>query len=237
MRVTLLAFSTQPWRDIDYIMCNLYSNKMPPEAMRQMFDVPAARTELGNMPALRAIYPKYDAPIVTFGGGDRSLVRAHWGFLTPNKSKKTGNWLKPQAWNNARDDKIRSASLWRDSFVNRRCLIPATAYAEATGRNPATFHWFNVKDAACFAFAGIWRHQKGTVGETEIDALVFSMITTSPNSLTAHYHTRMPLILAPDQHDTWLRGDPDEAFSVLEPFPADKMQVIGEGIGMREEPE
>ncbi|WP_254695375.1 SOS response-associated peptidase [Oceanicola sp. D3] len=210
---------------------------MPHEAMRQLFDVPVARTDLGNMPALPAIYPKYDAPIVTSGDGQRSLIRAHWGFLTPNKSKKTGNWLKPQAWNNTRDDKIRSASLWKDSFVNRRCLVPATAYAEAIGRNPAMYHWFNVADAAGFAFAGIWRHQRGTLGETEIDAMVFSIVTTSPNSLAAHYHTRMPLVLAPDDYEMWLNGDPDEAVELLEAFPAERMQVIGEGIGMREEPE
>ncbi|MFX4298173.1 MULTISPECIES: SOS response-associated peptidase family protein [Roseobacteraceae] len=218
-------------------MCNLYSSKMPHEAMRQLFAVPAARTDLGNMPALPAIYPKYEAPIVTAEDGQRTLVRSHWGFLTPNKSKKTGNWLKPQAWNNTRDDKIRSASLWSDSFTNRWCLIPATAYAEATGRNPATFHWFNVAGAEGFACAGIWKQQRGTVGDTVIDTLVFSMVTTSPNELAAKYHNRMPLILDSDHYDTWLHGDPDDAFELLEPYPADQMQVIGEGVGLREEPD
>lgn len=94
-------------------MCNLYSNITTHEAMRQLFDVQPDNTHLGNQPALDAIFPKYEAPIVAIGkSGDRALVRASWGFLTPNKSKKTGKWLKPSAWNNTRDDKIQSSGLW-----------------------------------------------------------------------------------------------------------------------------
>lgn len=218
-------------------MCNLYSNKLPHESMRQLFDVATGYTDLGNMPALSAIYPKYEAPIVTIDGGHRCLGRSHWGFLTPNRSKKTGNWIKPTAWNNTREDKIRSAPLWHDSFAYRRCLVPATAYAEATGRNPATFHWFNVSGEIGFAFAGIWTHQIGTVGDTKIDTVVHSVVTTTPNDLALKYHTRMPVILAPTEYDTWLTGTADEAFDLLEPYPADEMQVIDEGFGMREEPE
>lgn len=218
-------------------MCNLYSNKIPHEAMRQMFDVKPERSDLGNMPALTAIYPKYEAPIVTFGEGERSLIRAAWGFLTPNKSKKTGNWLKPSAWNNTRDDKVLTAPLWKDSFQNRRCLVPASAYAEATGRNPATFHWFNVKDAEGFAFAGIWKHQHGRIGDTDIDAMVYSVMTTTPNDLAAQYHNRMPVIIAPEAYETWLTGGAEAAYGLVSPFPSDRIQLVGEGVGLREEPE
>ncbi|MCK8463174.1 SOS response-associated peptidase family protein [Aliiroseovarius sp. S1339] len=217
-------------------MCNLYSSKMPPEAMRQLFDVPSARDLLGNAEPLPAIYPKYLAPIVTTDQGGLALVKASWGFLTPNKSKKTGKWLKPSAWNNTRDDKIRTASLWRDSFENRRCLIPGTAYAEATGRNPATFHWFDVKGTEGFAFAGIWKQQTATVGDTDVDGKFYSMVTTAPNELAAKYHNRMPVIISPSDYEEYLTGDPGMAFNLLRPFPADQMQVIGSGEGLRSEP-
>ena len=204
--------------------------------MRQLFKVAMAASDLGNMPALPAIYPKYEAPIITCHKGERALVRSHWGFLTPNKSKKTGKWLKPQAWNNTRNDKIRTAPLWRDSFENRRCLVPATAYAEATGRNPATFHWFKVCEAEGFAFAGIWKQQCGTIGDTAFDGMVHSVVTTSPNELASKYHHRMPVILAPDNFEKWLSADVDEAASLLRPFPARQMVVVASGEGLREEP-
>ena len=215
-------------------MCNLYSQTTNHEAMRELFKVDADQSDLGNMPALSAIFPKYTAPIVTTNEGRRGLIRSHWGFLTPNKSKKTGNWLKPSAWNNTRDDKIRTAPLWRHSFEHGRCLVPATAYAEATGRNPATYHWFNVKDTEAFAFAGIWKVQKGVVGDTHIDSAVHSIVTTSPNDMTKAYHHRMPVILEPCDYDQWLTAGPGDAYNLLRPFPADQMQIVKEGIGLRE---
>ena len=194
------------------------------------------RDLLGNAEPLPSIYPKYLTPIVTADEGERSLVNASWGFLTPNKSKKTGKWFKPAAWNNTRDDKIQKAPLWRSSFESRRCLIPGTAYAEATGRNPATFHWFNVLDAEGFAFAGIWKHQKASVGDTAIDGTYFSMVTTEPNDLAAKYHNRMPVLLSPDYYEEWLTADTDDAFNLLQPFPAERMEVVASGEGLRAEP-
>lgn len=217
-------------------MCNLHSNLTTHEAMRQQFGVSVDHAHLGNLPALDAIYPKYEAPIVALTKtGDRTLVRSNWGFLTPNKSKKTGNWLKPQAWNNTRDDKIRASGLWKGSFEARRCLIPATAYAEATGRNPATYHWFRVEGAETFAFAGIWQHRKGTVGDTEIDGVFHSMVTTTPNELASQYHNRMPVILGPDDYETWLKADHEEAGKLMVPF-AGNLKMFAEGIGMTKEP-
>lgn len=46
----------------------------------------------------------------------------------------------------------------------------------------------------------------------------------------------MPVILPVDQYEAWLTASPDDAFDLLRPFPADQMQVIGEGVGLREEP-
>ena len=59
-----------------------------------------------------------------------------------------------------------SSGLWKSSFEDRRCLIPGTAFAEATGRNPATYHWFRPKGVELFAFAGIWQERSGLVGDT-----------------------------------------------------------------------
>ncbi|MDA8746651.1 hypothetical protein N9M66_00385 [Litoreibacter sp.] len=57
-------------------MCNLYSSTMPHDAMRQLYNVSDENSDLGNMPALTAIYPKYEAPIVKVDGDKRSLVRS-----------------------------------------------------------------------------------------------------------------------------------------------------------------
>ncbi len=101
-------------RPILHRMCNLYSNTMGKDAMRQLFAVDAAHDYLGNAEPLPAIFPKGMAPIV---GGDadgrRWLQKAHWGFVMPQVSKKTGKPIQPKAVNNARDDKLRSSSFWK----------------------------------------------------------------------------------------------------------------------------
>ncbi|MEM6499647.1 MAG: SOS response-associated peptidase [Pseudomonadota bacterium] len=222
-----------PWN----AMCNLYSNTTTQQAMRDIFDVVEGADKLGNFAPLPAIYPKHMAPIVAIGSeGTRSLVNSHWGFLTPNKSKKTGAWLKPQAWNNARSEKIETNGLWKASFENRRCLIPATGFAEATGRNPATYHWFRMPDVEAFAFAGIWKYQKETVGETEVDTVVHSMVMTEANGFMSDYHNRMPVLLSPASYETWLTGATEDAAAHMRPAINEALEMFGEGAGLRSEP-
>ncbi|WP_370160401.1 SOS response-associated peptidase [Limimaricola soesokkakensis] len=221
-------------------MCNLYANTMPVDAMREIFDVPSPRTHLGNAEPLRAIFPRHEAPIVRIGAEGRELVRAHWGFLMPQISKKTGKPILPKAINNTRDDKVRISRFWRKSFEVRRCLIPATAFCEAKGRKPATYHWFSVGgsgQAEPFAFAGVWRSFRGTYRDEKVEVDTYSMMTSTPNDLVRKIHPdRMPVILGTEAQATWLEGSVDEAFEVIETYPADRMQEIGEGEEMKSQP-
>ena len=59
----------------------------------------------------------------------------------------------------------------------------------------------------------------GTDGPVE----TFTVVTTEPNDLVADLHHRMAVILEPDEEATWLRGDPDEAAALLDPYPADEL--------------
>lgn len=220
-------------------MCNLYANTMPVDAMRQLFAVDDAQDSVGNAEPLPAIFPKGMAPIVGVDtDGTRWLQTAHWGFVMPQMSKKTGKPIQPKAVNNARDDKLRSSRFWTKSFEDRRCLIPATSFCEAKGRNPATYVWFGVTGAGerpAFALAGLWRAYKGNYGGgEERELLTSSMVTTTPNELTRQTHPdRTPFIVDPDDYETWLTGTPDEAFALIKPFPADQMVIHQSGVGLK----
>ena len=86
---------------------------MPAQAMRHLFEIDPANADIGNAEPLPAIFPKGVAPIV---GAEANCVRwlrnAHWGFVMPQVSKKTGKPIQPKAVNNARDDKLRSSRFW-----------------------------------------------------------------------------------------------------------------------------
>ncbi len=85
--------------------------------MRRVFDIPAVNDLLGNAEPLRVIYPKYDGPVVRVNSkGLRELSAMHWGFIMPQKSKKTGDPIQPKAINNARDDKVRTSRFRKTSF-------------------------------------------------------------------------------------------------------------------------
>ena len=212
---------------------------MPVDALRQLFSVAAAQDKTGNAEPLPSIFPKGMAPIVGVDAdGTRWLQNAHWGFVMPQVSKKTGKPIQPKAVNNARDDKLRVSQFWAKSFEDRRCLIPATSFCEAKGRNPATYVWFGVTGDGPrppFALAGLWRAYKGNYGGgEERELLTSSMVTTTPNELTRQTHPdRTPFIVDPDDYDTWLTGTADEAYALIKPFPADRMVIHQSGEGLK----
>lgn len=223
-------------------MCNLHSNMTTQQAMRQLFEVSAEFDGLGNFAPLPAIYPRYSAPVVRLGeAGQRELVSMHWGFLMPQVSKKTGKPIMPKAVNNARDDKVQSSAFWRSSFETRRCLVPATSFCEAKGKAPATYYWFGMEcddDAARppFAFAGFWRRFRGEYRGEMVDIVTHTMVTSTPNALVKPVHPdRMPVILDPDDYETWLTGTPEDAAKLMRPYPAERMRVVQCGEGIKED--
>jgi putative SOS response-associated peptidase YedK len=137
---------------------------------------------------------------------------------------------------NTRDDKINSP-FWRQSLERRRCLVPASSFAEPNPRvKPVTWHWFAMageEPRPLFAFAGIWTRYKGPVkkdGET-VEQDVFSFMTTTPNALVGSInHERMPVLLSEEPaFSSWLKGTPDEARALLTEYPPERMRMVQSG--------
>jgi putative SOS response-associated peptidase YedK len=57
------------------------------------------------------------------------------------------------------------------------------------------------RSSQLFAFAGLWDRWRGPQGDVVESC---SILTTTPNSLLADIHDRMPVILSPDNYDLWL---------------------------------
>jgi len=52
------------------------------------------------------------------------------------------------------------------------------------------------------------------------------MLTTTPNELVKPIHpTRMPVILQPDDYDTWLTAEPADTLALAKPFDASAMRM------------
>ena len=82
-----------------------------------------------------------------------------------------------------------------------------------------------LKEDALFSMAGLydtWQTPDGSRLST------CTIITTSPNSLMADIHDRMPVILHPEDEAFWLdrsNSDIKTLTALLKPYPADKMRA------------
>lgn len=183
-------------------MCNLYRMTRGADEVARLFAAVSIASNAGE-----EVYPGY--PGVVFDGA--ALRTMTWGFPLALKSKKTGAPLKPRPVNNTRSDKLDSF-MWRYSFAERRCLIPLTAFAEAEGEpGRKTRTWFTMPDQPIFTAAGIWR-------DSDEWGPVYSMVMTDESAAMAGIHDRSPVLLDPDQRDTWLSGPLEDARALCRPY-------------------
>ena len=178
-------------------MCNLYRMTKNVDEVAKWFDLVES---LGGANFGAEVYPGYPGLVVAEG----ALKTMSWGDPRAMKCK-TGQPLKPKPVNNARTDKLESF-FWRYSFEERRCLIPVSAWAEAQGvRGAKTRTWMSRPAAELFAVAGVWR-------ESDEFGLCYSMVMTdSAGSVSADIHSRMPVLLKPEDYEGWVSGPPEEA--------------------------
>jgi len=180
--------------------------------------------------------PGQELPVIADEDPGRA-TRMEWG-LTPAWADESFDLI------NARAETVREKRSFADAFERRRCLVPADGFYEwvegGTGKTPYRVAF---EDDRPFAMAGLYERWEPPVPETTQTGLgsfgggadegdsddcvgpieTFTVITTEPNDLVADLHHRMAVILAPDEEEAWLRGDPDEAAALLDPYPGDEM--------------
>lgn len=200
------------------------------EAIRRLFGV--AHNRARSIEPLASIFPGHMAPVVRVStGGERELVSLSWGFVLPQKDRA------PKRVTNVRDDTITTSAFWRESFAERRCIVPASSFCEPNGEvSPATWNWFALhgdEPRPLFAFPGIWRRHKGPIrkGGDSVEVDVFAFMTTVPNGLVATVnHERMPVILTDEaEFATWLTGTTADALGLVRSYPAERMRQVKTG--------
>ena len=202
-------------------MCGRLSVAIPQTDLVRAFpdaDDPEALDGLG-LPRYN-VGPTMPVPaLVADGGGMRWATLVWW--LTPRWAKERTN---KYATFNARSETVATASAFRASFRDRRCLVVATSFYEwqkrGAGKQP---YAVGLADGSPLAFAGVWdRWTDRDTGEV-VDSC--AVVTTEPNSLMAEIHDRMPVVVGPDEREVWLHGSPDQAHHVLRPYDPDAMRA------------
>jgi putative SOS response-associated peptidase YedK len=156
------------------------------------------------------IAPTQEVFTVVQHGDDRDARMLQWGLI-PYWSKE------PKGIINARVETVERKPSFSDSFLKRRCLIFADGFYEWERNGKISQpYYFQMRDGAPFAFAGIWDRWQSSITSCAI-------ITTTANELLAQIHTRMPVILEPESYELWLTGRAPDVKPLLTPFPASAM--------------
>jgi putative SOS response-associated peptidase YedK len=175
------------------------------------------------------IAPRYNiAPTQTIAAvlnDDPQRVQGvRWGLIPAwAKDAAIGNRMI-----NARGESLHEKPSFKRPLKKQRCLILADGFFEwqaVPGEKRKQPLYIRRRDAAPFAFAGLWDRWKSPEGERLTTATI---ITTAANRLVAPIHDRMPAILTPEHVPTWLAGgecDIEPLQACLAPYPAELLEL------------
>jgi putative SOS response-associated peptidase YedK len=189
-------------------MCNAYEQHVKwVEYCKMMqaleLDIPTQQNEL-DLPESDDVRINDMAPVMRAAGNSIELVSMNFSF--PPSGPKGGPVFN-----------FRSEGR---SFANsNRCLIPASAFFEFTGKKyPKAKHKFTLANAPFMAIAGLWRDGQGNHPPS------FTMLTTEPGPDIEPYHNRQVVVLWPQDWSSWIYLSKSEA-ELLRPLPAGSLQV------------
>ena len=134
------------------------------------------------------IFPSDVVPVLAGG----KIVPMSWGFR-----QHSGTPII-----NARSETAGLRHMFKQSFREMRCLIPATGYYE----------WMQMEDgqkqklaftpaSGIIYMAGIYRMERFS------NIPSFTILTRRASQYTSHIHDRMPVIFIGDSRRAWLNGD------------------------------
>ncbi len=179
-----------------------------------------------DFPPRYNIAPTQPIAIVRMVAGARRFALVRWGLVP--------SWVKePKSFSlliNARAEGILDKASFRAAMRYRRCLVPASGFYEwrkmpgsNSGRTRQPF-WLRPRRGGPIAFAGLWETWADRVTGGEIDS--GAIVTTAANGTVAPIHDRMPVVIAPEDFEQWLTGDPVEASALLRPAPDDLFEAV-----------
>jgi len=203
-------------------MCGRYQLTANERRLSEYFSIPAediewaARWNIAPTDEVATVRQHPAEPRRVFG-----LMR--WGLIP--------YWAKDRSMGakaiNAVSETAAEKPAFREPLRKRRCLIPANGFYEWKQLGPKQKQAYHIglNDDGLFAFAGLWDRWKDETGKPLESCTI---LTTEANSLLQDIHSRMPVILRPEDYDLWLDPgvtSPAQVAELLRPFDARRMRL------------
>jgi len=189
--------------------------------------------------------PEEGIRVLNLGPSWKSGDRIHWSRVPVIRSTPEGReaaglvwplipvWLKGElpkfSTANCRSEEgvpfsetVKKKPTFRGAWKHqRRCLVPVSWFYEWDQRSKPKQPWRILPGNGDFlVMAGLWERSPLPDGR---DLESFTIVTTQPNQLLTDIgHHRAPVMIDPDDWDTWLSGEPTDAESLIRP-PADDL--------------
>jgi putative SOS response-associated peptidase YedK len=198
-------------------MCGRFTRRSSPIAVAHefdLFDVPDLSPSFNVAPG-QAVAVVRQEPEVK----GRELAFLRWGLIPAwADDPSIGDRMA-----NARSETAATKPSFRRAFRSRRCLVVADGFYEWQRTNGRKQPYFiGLKNDRPFGMAGLWeRWEKG--GEPVESCTI---LTTEANDLMKPIHERMPVIIPPDQYETWLNPrcqDTEKLAKLLRAYSPDEM--------------
>lgn len=131
------------------------------------------------------VFPTNLAPILIEEKKEVSPTLSIWGF-----PKFDGKGVII----NARSETAFEKKTFRDSLINRRCIIPSTGFYEWDSEKRKFL--FRMQGSNALYMAGVYTYHK--------DEMRYVILTTDANESMEGVHNRMPLVLPKEDIKTWI---------------------------------
>ena len=196
-------------------MCGRYRRRSDKQRIAEAFHVGMGLEDLYLEPE-DDIAPGSIQPVVLAGESEeREIALMRWGFRLPDRLLF-----------NARSEGIDQAKFWKDSFEQRRCIVPADAIYEwqkvDRGRKKPKYEVV-IPGREPFGMAGVWklwRNEKTNQWER-----TFAVITGEPNELMQPIHDRLTTILDPRDYEEYLAPAQRLPTHLLRVMPSEEMRA------------
>jgi len=176
-------------------MCGRYSLIADIAGLRETFGFEGPPI---NLQPRWNIAPTQQAPVVRLEDGGRRLAMLQWGLVP--------YWAESPAIGsrmiNARGETVAEKPAFKAAYRTRRCLVIADGFYDwpEEGEDKRPF-LFRKAGGGAFAFAGLWEKwvpEGGGVLET------FTIVNCASAPWMARFHSRTPVVLAPEDYAAWL---------------------------------
>ncbi len=198
-------------------MCGRMTSTTSIEDIAKALGIEEIEPDAERLPSSYNVAPTEDVLVVAEHTGVRRLETMRWG-LVPFFAKDLSGSARMI---NARADSVTMKPAYRRAFKGHRCLFPIDGYYEWQKLEKEKQPWyFKSREGTPIALAGLWEVWRDPKKPNDAPPLFScTIITTDANKDMSDVHNRMPLMLEPDEWNTWLgeETDPEEAATLLRP--------------------